>query len=535
MFHILHTDIPAPQRLNCPFYYQPHPLCIIAKDAVMADVEARKEWEEEVSAGKMFGVLIVRDAQGRLGFLKAFSGQLCGKENVDGWVPAIFDYLQHDGYFVTHEREISVLNHKITELERSPLLMLACSRLGRAEAEGKARIDSYHSFVIEQKEQRARRRADGEAEAILIRESQFQKAELKRLKQQVAASIAPYKEAVENLQAEIAALKKKRKQMSDSLQQWLFSNFVMQNAKGDRMSVSDIFAKQKMHIPPSGTGECCAPKLLQYAFLHGMVPLAIAEFWMGRSPVGEIRRHGDFYPACQGKCRPLLDFMLQGIDVEPNALEADEKTLTLKIVYDDADIIIIDKPAGMLSVPGKANRLSAAEILEKQTDMPLFAVHRLDMQTSGLLMFAKSERIQRLVQRMFAQCEIKKKYVALLETMPADGIPTEGEISLPIAPDFINRPRQMVDRDNGKPSRTRYIIKGTRKGRALVELFPMTGRTHQLRVHCAHEDGLGVPIVGDDLYGTHSQRLMLHAEQMTFRHPVTGILTTVTSECDSIG
>lgn len=520
-------DIILPERMNCPYYYQPHPLCRIAADMVQDDIAARTEWHDEVQNGKMFGVLVVKDADGQTGYLKAYSGQIGGREDWDNWVPAVFDYLQPDGYFVTKEKEISDINREIAALQSSERYRIACARLAKHQADADKRIADYRLFMAEAKQKRNQRRADGEDEGALIRESQFQKAELKRLRQNLTQSLAPLKAEVEGYEKRCLELGKQRKRMSDDLQHWLFSQFVMVNGVGERRTLVDIFKPTAQGVPPSGAGECCAPKLLQYAFLHGMKPLAMAEFWWGRSPVGELRTHLNFYPACQGKCRPILDFMLQGVDVEPNPLELPVGDQTLDVVYDDEWFVVVNKPAGMLSVPGKKSGLSAQEILQRQYQSgmqesgmgALLPVHRLDMQTSGLLMFAKSEAAQREMQRMFATRMVKKQYYAVLDGEPI--CPREGVIELPLVPDYINRPRQMVDRENGKPSVTLYNIICSRDGRTCVNLYPQTGRTHQLRVHCAHGDGFGTPIVGDDLYGVHSERLLLHAQTLEFLHPYT--------------
>ena len=520
MLTLLHNDILLPERLNCPFYYQPHPIALAAVDEVRALLDATDEWRDEMSAGKMFGVLVVKDARGNVGYLKAYSGQIGGREDWAGWVPAVFDYLQPDGYFKTHETEITALNTEISDMEHSARYQIACSRLAEARADADRQISEYREFMFEQKILRAERRQNGDDEAELIRESQFQKAEMKRLKARLAANVGVYEDVVRHHEQLLIQKKHLRRQMSDNLQHWLFSQFVVQNGRGQSRNLLDIFSETPQRIPPSGAGECCAPKLLQYAFTHELTPVAIAEFWWGRSPVGEVRQHLNFYPACQGKCRPILDFMLQGVDVEPNPLDIEKDIKKLDVVYSDEYLVVVNKPAGLLSVPGKELSVCAQSILSRQLSREVYAVHRLDMQTSGMLMFALSEDVQRTMQKMFASRQVKKKYVAVLDGC-FEG-PAEGTISLPLSSDFMNRPRQMVDYENGKSAVTIYNIMYARNNRTFVALYPQTGRTHQLRVHCAHHDGLGIPIVGDDLYGTHAERLLLHAESLDFTHPVTG-------------
>lgn len=538
---IIHSDAQRPQRLNCPYYYQPDALSLLAAQEVQQAIAAMPEWVAEISCGKMFGVLVVETPNGGVGYLKAYSGQIGGREDWDGWVPAVFDYLQPNGYFCQHENEISYINKKVAELEGSPLHAIACARLARAEKEAEQRVADYRRFMSEQKALRKQRRAEGEADEVLVKDSQFQKAELRRMKAALEAELLPLRDAVDGQKEELLTMKRIRKQKSDALQQWLFSKFVMLNANGEQRTLLDIFKPTAQRIPPSGAGECCAPKLLQYAYEHGYKPLSIAEFWWGESPVGEVRQHLNFYPACQGKCRPILDFMLQGIDVMPNPLEQQECNTRLDIIYEDNWLIAVDKPAGMLSVPGKGQRLSALEILRNQMAQrergylpsgflgELYPVHRLDMQTSGILFFSKSAVMQGDMQKMFAGREVRKQYRALL-----DGVCEcleQGVIELPLAADFMNRPRQCVDYEKGKSAVTRYNILCTRESKTLIDLFPHTGRTHQLRVHCAHKDGLGIPIAGDDIYGYHADRLYLHAMRIEFLHPITAKQIIVESKC----
>lgn len=479
------------------------------------------EWEEEIHQGKMFGILIVRDSDLNVGYLKAYSGQIGGRQDWRGWVPAIFDYLQPDGYFKQHEAEITHINHEIIRLLSSDVHRINCARLAKAEKEAEEQIKDYKERMAQCKQRRDIRRQEGEPEETLMRESQYMKAELRRLKHRLDERLSGLRSTVSQHENNIFLLRAKRKRLSDNLQAWLFSQFTMLNGKGEKKTLTEIFADTPAGIPPSGAGECCAPKLLQYAYSHSLQPIAIAEFWWGESPVGEIRRHLDFYPACQGKCRPILDYMLQGIDTEPNPLEEEETVNTLRTIYEDGWLVAVDKPAGMLSVPGKVKRTSAQEILARQygNDSAIYCVHRLDMQTSGLLLFAKDESVQRAMQRAFALREVKKTYRAVLEGIYEGD--HHGTISLPLSADYYNRPRQRVDYEGGKSAETHYEIIGSADGHSIVRLSPLTGRTHQLRVHCAHTDGLGIPIAGDDLYGHHADRLMLHAEEIVFTHPAT--------------
>lgn len=506
--------------MNCPFYYQPHPICMAVMEEVKKDIESMHEWEDEICEGKMFGILIVRDQDLNIGYLKAYSGQIGGRQDWKGWVPAVFDYLQPNGYFKQHEAEITSINEEISQLESSDTHRINCARLAKAEKKAEELILEYREKMMHAKTDRAIRRENGEPEEILVRESQFMKAELRRLKQRLGEELEGLRKIVSQHENNIIQLRTQRKNLSDKLQAWLFDQFTMLNGKGEKKTLTEIFADTSAVIPPSGAGECCAPKLLQYAFSHSLQPIAIAEFWWGKSPIGEIRRHLDFYPACQGKCRPILDFMLQGIDIEPNPLEEEETICALQVIYEDDELIVVNKPAGMLSVPGKGKRLSAQDILSKQyANNSIYCIHRLDMQTSGLLLFAKNEAVQRAMQRAFALREVKKTYRAVLEGVYTGA--KSGTINLPLSADYYNRPRQKVDYESGKDAETHYEIIGSADGHSIVRLSPLTGRTHQLRVHCAHPDGLGIPIAGDDLYGHHADRLMLHAEEIVFTHPAT--------------
>lgn len=524
-----------PEIMNNPFHYFPTPLLTSIQKEVAASIMEMEEWRDDVQAGKMFGFLIVENADGEYGYIKAYSGQILGRENWDGWVPAVFDYLRPDGYFVTHEEEISAINREIAELECSPRLAMACSRMAGKEAECSARIEEYRRFCAEQKALRAERRKSGEGTEALIAESQFQKAELRRIKKASEEELMPLRMAVDGIKENIVSLKRKRKHMSDSLQSWLFDHFVILNAQGQRSTLTELFAGTPQRTPPSGAGECCAPKLLQYAYNNRYKPRAIGEFWIGSSPKGEVRRHLDFYPACQGKCKPILDFMLQGLTIDLNPYDpshsSDSPSMSgsLSIVYRDSDIIVVDKPSGMLSVPGRINAISAQELLQEMvgSDNEVLSVHRLDMHTSGLLLFALNPVVRSALQGQFAKRETKKEYVALIERNNKEKqdelfVGKRGTISLPLASDYLNRPRQIVDYVNGKEAVTEYEVMEITESSVRLLLHPHHGRTHQLRVHCAHQDGLGMPIIGDMLYGHPAARLMLHARSLTISNPLNG-------------
>ena len=519
--------VEAPGRFKNPFYYSPHPLCVMAADEVRAMLSSDSAVAADAAKGKMFGVLVVRDGDGKLGYLAAFSGLLAGRNNLPGFVPPVFDLQSPNGYFKQEEGGISALNKRIKETECSDGYVAAIAAVADTKHAMEQQLAAMRDAMRLDKQRRNELRATGaltaDEEAALVRESQFQKAELKRVtarwQQQVAeceAAVAPFKEL-------IAAMKDERKHRSAALQRWLFEQFKVLNAGGSEKSLLDIFASHSGIIPPGGAGECAAPKLLQYAYLNSLTPIAVAEFWVGASPQGEVRRDGCFYGACKSKCEPILGFMLQGLDVEENALEKGCDISNINIVYEDDHILVVDKPSGVLSVPGIMGGTSVQQWLRDEYlhSNELFVAHRLDMATSGLLVAAKSMEVYKELQRQFAGREVKKEYTAILDGVPVDG---EGVIDLPLAADYDNRPRQKVDYACGKPAVTRYKVVGTveRDGRrcAVVCFEPITGRTHQLRVHAAHKDGLDCPIVGDALYGTVGERLMLHASRITFVHPV---------------
>jgi len=510
--------------MNDPFDYEPHPLCRQAAKEVTDYVESQPQLLSDTRQGKMLGVLIVETTDGQPGYLAAYSGLLAGRNDWPFFVPPVYDAQQPDGHFKQTERQISALNEQV-------------------------------------------RAADPSAEDTL-------------------------------------ALRQQRKQMSEELQLWLFRQYHVLNALGEEKDLVQVWRdyhtspklQQRFPLPPGGTGDCCAPKLLQYAYQHRLRPVQIAEFWYGESPRGEVRHHGQFYPACRGKCKPVLTHMLQGLDLDETAVYRD-LTSQLRILYSDDHLIVVSKPSGLLSVRGKLPVPSVESILEAQYGRVLMP-HRLDMDTSGLMVVARTDEAYHSLQRQFLEHTVRKEYVALLEDgadeaagaalatktagtnrdnkpqlsqqpqkpqmphspqwpqlpqqpqqpqMPHSPqkpqwpqlpqqpqiLPLSGTISLPLRPDPLDRPRQVVDYEHGKPAVTDYQIIGrTPDGHTRVLLTPHTGRTHQLRMHCAHADGLGCPILGDNLYGTRAARLYLHAAELSFTHPQTGRLMRFRKEPD---
>ena len=578
---VLLSGIDIPERMNNPLDYQPHPLCIAVCKELQAYLAEREDWKEEIDKGKMFGVLIVENAQpepgvSEIGYLAAYSGQIGGRSDWDDFVPAVFDYLQPDGYFKIHEAEISDINQRIRQLEGNEHIKEAKSLILQLQEERKQTIAAYQEKMKEAKAKRDARRKTGnltpEEEAEMVKESQFMKAELRRLKKSLSEKTTLETE-YEVFQADILRLKQLRKSLSDTLQQWLFSQFRMQNHEGKMKDLLEIFrdaalrdypqatlatsriAALKM-VPPAGSGECCEPKLLQYAYLHGYRPLQMAMFWWGESPKEEIRHHLQFYPACNGKCKPILHWMLPDRVFDSKIAEKQ----ALEILYEDDQLAVIYKPSGLLSVPGKdSSQPSVYSIMRKKypaASSPLI-VHRLDMATSGLMIIAKTDFAYHRLQKEFLHHRVQKKYIAIIgckdqeacdkiwEKAKKEELKEEGKssisaekqkISLPLMPDYLDRPRQIVNHEQGKEAITEYEVLDRIDATHLrLALYPKTGRTHQLRVHCAHHEGLNAPILGDPLYGNEkASRLHLHAEEIIFEHPLTGKEINIKREADFI-
>ena len=530
--------------MNNPFVYTPDTECEEAFRKLIVRLEALKKSDNpddinflrELEAGKMLGVLIAIDACGERHELYAFSGQLGdGGFHYAGFVGPVFDYLRPEGYFKTKETEISRQNIEISLFEKGPLARMI-SDYANAKEKIEAGISEYKEKCRLSKIARDTKRKNGIVEeeemAAMIRQSQFEKSELHRLKKRGEASLEPYVSDLMQARSRLDAMKEKRRSDSEALQKWLFSNFRLLNASGESKSLSEIFAETPMRIPPSGAGECCAPKLLQTAYLRGWKPVAMAEYWYGKPKGGEVRIHGEHYPACRGKCLPVLGWMLQGLRVEPpldDDCRPDVAAHAPRIIYENQWFCVVDKPSGMLSVPGRGAAVSVQQWLSEKYGSDRFVrmVHRLDQDTSGLLIAAFGQLPYKILQSLFAMRKIKKRYEAELEgDYESLGIAGQGCIELPISSDWLDRPRQRVDRDNGKAAVTNYEFVSVSDGRSRVLFDPATGRTHQLRVHAASEMGLGMPIVGDRLYGKNigkcPERLHLHAQKLEFTFPIDG-------------
>ena len=518
--------ITPPAQFTWPFHYVPHALSRLAAEELQHHLHTHPEWAEEIAAGKMFGVLVVRDANGELGFLAAFSGNLAGTNRHPYFVPPVYDMLQPNDFFRREEAEISAINRLLATIEQGEEYSQAKRELESAKQHSASELSTFKTTLAERKQQRQLRREQGEESATLTLESQCDNADLQRLKRHLREMVATAQQTFDNLCAEVSRLKEERQRRSAALQMQLFAEFRMLNARGQVRDLCELFAPTTQQIPPAGAGECAAPKLLQYAYLNGLHPVAMAEFWQGASPRGEVRHHGAFYPACVGKCKPILEWMMQGLDVEPNPL-MEIRPAEPDIIWEDEWLVAINKPCGMLSVKGKSGVRSAEEWAhERYPDAtgPMI-IHRLDQSTSGILLIAKDKATHEAIQRQFITRYVEKRYTALLDGVVECPI---GIIDLAMKLDYENRPRQMVAED-GKRAITEYEVLSIEGNRTRILFHPITGRTHQLRLHAAHHKGLCAPIVGDDIYGHEchadlcdGHRLCLHASEIEFTHPRTG-------------
>lgn len=527
------VGIKLPTKFTFPFYYEPHPLAVIAAEELQAYLISQKDFEHNFGLnrnqsgliiGKMFGVLVCRTKNGELGYLAAYSGKLANSNDHAHFVPPIFNMLTTNSFFRKEEELLNGYNRRIELLESAEELKIAKNELESARSTSEGELQSFKNVIKQNKiKRKILRQTEGGNNPELIerlrqesiREQYFLKDKTAQWKDELAKKEA----RLTTLLNEIAELKAERKSKSSQLQQRLFEKYHFLNANNVEASLAAIFSTSEDIKPPAGSGECAAPKLLQYAYENELEPIALAEFWWGQAPQSEIRAHKNYYPACRGKCEPILGHMLQGLDVEENPLlinPAEDKQLS--VVFEDDTLMIINKPAEFLSVPGKTindSVLSRLRVMLPDATGPLL-IHRLDMSTSGILVVAKTEEAHKFIQRQFIKRSVQKRYIALLD---GEVNTPQGIIDLPLRVDLEDRPRQLVCYEHGKSARTKYKVLEVADGKTRVEFIPITGRTHQLRVHAAHPKGLNIPIVGDDLYGKKAQRLHLHAEFISFIHP----------------
>jgi len=530
-----------PTKFTFPFYYEPHALAKLATIELQAYLNAKSGWdakfglltESTVDAiGKMFGVLVVKDEKGQLGYLSAVSGKLFDSNEHSAFVPPVYDKVVVDSFFNEGFKEVNQLITVINRLENNFDFITNQKQLKVLEDAMNIDIAAARKKSISIKKERDLERNTAKIELFgsdykafndrLKQESANQKFYITHLTLDWEEKLLVLKALVDPLAKEIANLKNLRQTKSAKLQQQLFEAYNFLNAHGETKSLLAIFSETALKRPPAAAGECAAPKLLHYAFQHHLTPIALAEFWWGKSPTSEIRTHMNFYPACQGKCKPILGHMLEGLLTDPNPmLENKGKDLEIETLFEDEYMAVINKPAELLSVPGVDIKDSVAQRMKikyPKATGPL-TVHRLDMQTSGILLIAKSLEVHKVLQKQFMDRTIKKRYVALLDGEVKDA---KGLIELPLRPDLADRPRQMVCEQEGKSAKTIYHVIECKNGKTRIHFYPITGRTHQLRVHAAHHLGLNAAIVGDDMYGKPADRLYLHAAFIQFEHPVTG-------------
>lgn len=531
------SDLDIPREFTFPFNYQVHPFA--EKAALLLQEKIRKDLNpiyafghDEKSIGKMFGVLVVQKKTNmELGFLCAFSGKIKDKNHYEGFVPPIFDLLEKDSFFRKGEDQLNDINQRIVVLENDSKFVCLKSELESLKNHSAKEINDLKSKNKVSKALRKETRTaiytkalDARSKEQILRlekESQRDHFLLKDLKKHWKRRLDEKQMALAEYESKIHSLKKERKALSKAIQKDLFAKYSFLNYQGEKQNLLDIFKPTIYEIPPAGAGECAAPRLLQYAYENALKPLALAEFWWGKSPKKEVRRQGYFYPACKSRCKPILAHMLQGLDIAP-----DPTTINLgsqkeiSIIYEDACLSVINKPEGLLSVPGK--QIDDSVFLRMKQKYPTatgpIIVHRLDMSTSGIMLIAKDKHTHKMLQEQFIKKVIIKQYVAVLD---GELITSKGIIDLPLRVDLDNRPMQLICYEHGKSARTKWSKIHVTTGKTRIAFIPVTGRTHQLRMHAAHPKGLNMPIVGDDLYGKKGERLHLHAEEITFMHPET--------------
>ncbi|MES2266722.1 MAG: pseudouridine synthase [Bacteroidota bacterium] len=533
------NGIPLPQKFTFPFYYEPHPLTKIAAAQLQQYLQTQTDLDHNFGIGdnhngpvigKMFGILVVQDAEEKLGYLSAFSGKMAGTNNHSKFVPPVFDMLLEDSFFLKGQDIINTINQQVKSIEANENYISLKQDLEQATALYQTAITDFKNLLKRNKNDRKKIRETqkitlseqgyADLEADLIKQSLRDKHELNVLAAGWEKHLGELQLSIAKFEDEVESLKKERRERSATLQQQLFEQYVFLNINNREKSLQDIFSVTVFGKPPAAAGECATPKLLQYAFKHGYKPLAMAEFWWGAAPKSEIRQHKQFYPACTGKCKPILAHMLDGMPVDDNPLlDNPTESDAVDIIYEDDYFIVVNKPAELRSVPGVNISDSVYSRLKaKLGDIEPLIIHRLDMGTSGLLVVAKTKDAHKFIQAQFLKRTVTKRYTALLSKVISA---SEGEIILPLRPDLLNRPRQLVCFENGKKAVTKWKVIKRNENTTKIHFWPLTGRTHQLRMHSAHEQGLNAPIVGDDLYGTSAERLYLHAAYLQFFHPQT--------------
>lgn len=524
------SSIELPNRFTFPFVYEPAKIALVAADELKQHIISN-EWDHNFDTnktslppvGKMFGVLVVQTMRGEIGYLSAFSGKLGEEVLIEPFVPPIFDRLTEDSYFLDGKDELNAINNSVDLLEANPDFETWKVLLKKETIYAEKIISNEkQSIKINKAKRLIKKRLDISQDELtkLNFQSLQEQLRLKRLKRFWRSRLQYIQSEIDTFSNQIQALKVERRAKSNALQKQIFSDYKFLNFNKEWESLWNIFEKTPNKIPPSGAGDCCAPKLLQFAYQNDFKPIALAEFWWGKSPNSIIRKHEYFYPACRGKCEPILGHMLKGLKTDPNPLLSESRPLgEIEIVFQDEYVLIINKPSGLLSVPGKELLDSVLVRLTEKYKKEFIPrlLHRLDMATSGVMIFAKTKRAHKHLQKQFLNRIVKKRYVAIL-----DGLITEekGTVNIPLRLDFENRPYQMVCYEHGKHAVTKYEVIEVKNGKTRIHFIPITGRTHQLRMHASHSKGLNTPIVGDILYGKGSNRLHLHAETISFIHPI---------------
>lgn len=516
-----------PSIIGYPLAYAPEEVAIAAaedlKDYLKREGAKLHDFYRDQDmldgGGKMMGVLVVKAPDDKLGYLAGFSGKLRGKTQVPGFVPPIFDLLSIDNFFLEEEAVISAVNeeHEALQEKLEPME----KAFAKLKIEKERDLQEIRDQMKRNKVDRRAQRAAGANEKALDRLSILDKNAYRKKRQDWEDKLIEPEENIRILKENIKQLELKRAKLSNQLQLKMFDAYKITNGRGEGHTIAALFNQSKGVLPPAGAGDCAAPKLFQYAFNNGLEPIAMAEFWWGAAAIGEVRKEGFYYTACKSKCEPILNFMLQGLNVAPNPNEQVEDIPEIGICYEDEHIVAINKPSGVLSVPGKSKQLSITDWAKERYSEydELFLAHRLDRDTSGILLIAKSKEVYIDIQKQFSSRTIRKEYTAILDTdVNADG----GIISLPLRTDFDDRPRQMVCYEYGKEAETEFKVVDRNEGKTRILFKPHTGRTHQLRVHASHPMGLNASIKGDTLYGVASDRLYLHASKLEFKHPISG-------------
>ena len=551
IFHLFSSDIrkiASPEQFTYPFFYQPHPLTEAAAKELQSFLLkgtlvhnfGMGAHESLIEQGKMFGVLVVNDSSGNLGWLAAYSGKL-SEEPQGYFVPPVADIHAAQSFYKKGEAELNDMSAAIAALEQD----------SKRKAQKKAlqdRLDEINEHLRKGraalKEAKKARQKYREAVRPTISEEDFEgicerlasesiqgQLAFKHSSKEWLAEQEALVEKLDQFDTDIRDLKEERRLKSNALQREIFDHYTFLNANGESQVLSACFPDFDLRHPPSGSGDCCAPKLLQYAYKNELKPLALGEFWWGNAPDKEIRQHAYFYPSCASRCRPILGHMLKGLEVEENPLLTYGQDKPMPVVYEDEDLVVVNKPAGLLSVPGVEIEDSALTRIKNRYPNATGAIllHRLDMSTSGLLMFTLNPKANKRMQRQFIKRQVQKTYIADISGLVAE---EQGVIRLPLAPDYYDLPRQMVCHKTGKASETHWSVLQRFKSSTRLALKPITGRTHQLRVHCAHPEGLGLSIIGDELYGIIGQRLHLHAHQLEFTHPTTKEIIRIEAPID---